>query len=163
IQLGDALREQRRVAEAVKRYREGLSILERFPDYDRPWTNPMKIQHQALALGKVASALRASEQLGEAEDVSTEAMAACTKWATDPPFKSLALKLRGMAQEQRGSIRAESGRLADAESDFREVLEFWDQLALKDEDFAIRRIPVRSELGNLLWATGHREEARVLF
>jgi tetratricopeptide (TPR) repeat protein len=68
-------------------------------------------------------------------------------------------------QARRGFIRAECGRLADAESDFRAVLEFEDGLPpkLKLPGYMGRWIQVRSALGNLLWATGRRQEASALF
>jgi tetratricopeptide (TPR) repeat protein len=165
VQRGDDFTGERKLVEAVKRYREGLSILERFPDYDQAWNPPIqKIHRQSNTLLHLAYALWASDQLGEAEDVSTEAMAAYTKWAADPNNKSrTTLEMRAIAQERRGFIRAESGRLADAESDFRQVLEFWDRPSPVERIFTLRRIEVRNALGNLLWATGRREGATALF
>jgi tetratricopeptide (TPR) repeat protein len=163
-QDGDSATGERRCDEAVKCYREALSILERFPDFDQPWQSPIeKSRRKEKAFRRLAYALWASNQLEEADRAATEALAVAAAWAAaDPTTNKLALRWRAISREYRGLIRVESGRLAEAESDFRAVLDFWEQ-PHQDRLFAFRRVPVRSELGKLLWATGRREEASALF
>jgi tetratricopeptide (TPR) repeat protein len=63
----------------------------------------------------------------------------------------------------RGSIRAESGRLADAEADYRQTLAMCDKLAKASEFwFELQRYPFASAqeaLGDVLWATDRKEAA----
>jgi serine/threonine protein kinase/Tfp pilus assembly protein PilF len=126
---------------------------------------------QAAAQTKLADALWALGQSREAEQVYGQALAAWERLAKSPPEASwpmLALSWQARTQATRGLLRAQDGRLGDAEADFRQALLSVDRLEPQDQGLAIKlaltdRARVRSALGNVLWATGRRQAATEAF
>jgi tetratricopeptide (TPR) repeat protein len=139
--------------EAVKRYREALTILNRFPDSDR-----LSPELQPMVLDSLAFALWALDERQQAESCCTDAIAGYSAFPENPAI----LNRRAEVYARRGYIRAESGRLPEAESDFREALAFWDGPTAIN--LFIRYQPrVRNALGDLVWTMGRKEEARQIY
>ncbi len=100
-----------------------------------------------------------------------EALVNCDLLAGYPPdqvYPAFVTALKAWARANRGLLRAESGRLEQAEEDLRQALDLVDRLKPSDQQMAVvfvlhDRALVRSALGNVLWAEGHHQEASDLF
>jgi tetratricopeptide (TPR) repeat protein len=117
----------------------------------------------------LACALRALGQRHEAEQVYGETLVSCDAMARNPkeiyPVFAVTMKARVLAS--RGLLRAEDGRLQEAEADLSQALAWVDGLKLDEQEVAAMMFPerarIRSALGNILWAEGHHSEATDLF
>jgi serine/threonine protein kinase len=148
-------------AKAAQAYRAALSASEKY----RLEEDEDKMMRAHLAYG-LAQALRALGRSAEAEEPCTLAAYHCAKIIADDsegvylPWCQLS---QAGACTLRGLIRADLGRTAEAEADFRQAIALTDALALPIRRAFVTDITNQPQahhaLGNLLWAADRREEA----
>jgi tetratricopeptide (TPR) repeat protein len=154
--------------EAAKAFRDVVRLTEIM---GTEFNGNITLIDQAFCRVKLADELRVLSQVQEAEKVYGEALESCDKLAKYPPqqvYPIFVVALKARAFACRGILRAEGGRLKQAESDLRQALDLVDRLQPHEQQLAIQlclrdRAQVRSALGNVLWAQGSRTEAAYLF
>jgi serine/threonine protein kinase len=130
-------------------------------------TGTAVLNDQAAMQVKMADELWAAGQSQEAERVYGDALATCDLLGRLPEEKVspvLSLGLKARAQATRGLLRADSGRLKEAEQDLRDALHVVAGIKPEFQQVAVYGLlkdpaRVHSALGNILLATRRHEEA----
>jgi serine/threonine protein kinase len=161
---GNRLMSAGKWAKAARAYRAALTVSEKHAPLAGQ-EDQDKMERATLAYG-LAQALRALGRSGEAEEPCTVAVDNDAKLIADnsKTVYLAACKVRQAgACTLRGLIRADVGRTAEAEADFRQAIALIEALPPRDRriliPYSTNQPLAHHALGNLLWAAGRREEA----
>jgi tetratricopeptide (TPR) repeat protein/tRNA A-37 threonylcarbamoyl transferase component Bud32 len=157
-----------RHADAVNVYRAGLHAAEALA----PVLEPVGAGgREGFGATRLAESLWVLGQPRQAEQACARALAAYDRLLTAHRanvYVTYFVGAKAQVHALRGRIRAEAGRLKEAESDYRQAFDLIGGLPPREQavaiEFAFRdRARARSELGNVLWAAGRRRDAADAF
>jgi tetratricopeptide (TPR) repeat protein len=166
-QLGIVAADEGRHEAAAQAFRDALRIDQTF---GTEIIGHLTLFDQAYCGVRLADELRLLGRRQEAEQAYGEALESCKQLAKTSPellYPPVVVAQKARALGGRGLLRAETGRLGEAETDLRQALDVVDALEPGEQEVPLGllhdRARIRSALGNVLWADGRREEAADLF
>jgi tetratricopeptide (TPR) repeat protein len=131
------------------------------PEFSLYW---LSLSQACMALGLE---LWSAGQAKEAEALFTKAYSSLEKYPHNPAETQLAWREQARAYYWRGDLRAATGRLAEAETDYRDSLALLEKLAKVNAFWAgfvsCAVTTSQAGLGNVLWSTGRHAEASAAF